>query len=1051
MKRRLMFLFALLLFFGIGYSYAQTRVSGVILDEAGEPIIGATIQLKGTSQVTATNIEGKFGISAPADGTLVITYVGMQKKEVNVSPNLKVVLTADSRSLQEIVVTGVGAATDKRKVGISVESLSEKSLNKNLNRSLDGALAGKIAGAQITSTSGQPGQQASIILRGINTLSSTQPMVLIDGVEISTTSIANGTGNYSSRLSDIDLSNVDRIEVVQGAAAATIYGAQGANGVIQIFTKKGNKGDKPSIRYSSSISVDNALKGKFGFAKYHYFKTTADGYIDDGSGNPIAVDPETGYWSLPDETVTSSTINNVPYKEKTYDHLDQYFKKNVVTQNHSINVTGGTNTIDYSLGLSLYDQESVVHGGYKKYNLTSNIGTELFKGFTLRFNTQLINSNNTTGSVNNRNNIYSGFGSALTAPAFVDLNFKDTQGNPFVNYDENDNSVMPFYSQKFKSYRSRIYRAIQGINANYKINKFVELDYKYGVDHSRYDFENFTQNQMSTNTPGKGEDIDGKLTKDKVLETVQNSLLSAFLRFDFQKDFSFNLPVQSTTQISYDWRRKDFQRVSGVGTGYPVNPPFTLNTASSSVSSEYLSKFITFGYLVNQKFDYNNLLGASFGFRSDYSSAFGAGSKPFFFPRADVYFRLSELLKNDKIYDLKLRYAYGEAGIQPSPYDRIITTPSDFLGSGSYFYLPATSRNESLDVEVSKESEFGIDFGLNINNSGYFNNLKGSVVYWTKKTIGAIWDIETPPSTGATSIHDNGIDLKSNGLQISLDLEVMRKENFGWDLGLRFSNNKSLVKKIYNGKSITLGASGSGQTSLVEGKPIGAFYGVKPLSSISETNQSGERYIAEADANNYEVVNGMVVNKSSKTVQFTSENEMIGNANPDFSATFINTFNIYKKVNVSFQIDWVKGAQVYNQTRQWLYRDRVHPDFDKEVTIGGEKGAWVAYYNSLYNTNQSNKYFVEGGSYARLRDFSISYNFNSLVKNLKFIKDLNLTFSGKNLVTLTNYSGIDPEAVGLMATSDGNNASANNAVYRGIDLYSVPNMRSYIVSLNVQF
>lgn len=630
MKRRLV-LFMACLVLSIGLALAQTRVVGVVLDESGEPVIGATVQLKSTTQATVTDVDGKFGINAPADGILVVSYVGMQKQEIKVASNLRVILVSDSKNLQEIVVTGVGAATDKRKVAISVESISEKNLNKNMNRSIDGALIGKIAGAQISSTSGQPGQQASIILRGINTLGNTQPMVLIDGVEINTTSVANGTGNYSSRLADIDLSNVDRVEVVQGAAAATIYGAQGANGVIQIFTKKGNRGERPSIRYSSSISVDNVLKGKLKFAKNHYFKTTTDGYIDDGTGKPISVDPETGYWTLPDETVTSSSVNNVPYKEKTYNHFDQYFKKNVLTQNHSINVAGGTNTIDYSVGLSYYDQGSVIHGGYRKYNLTSNVGTELFKGFTLRFNTQLINSKNTTGAVNNRNNIYSGFGTALTAPAFVDLDFKDSKGNPFVNYDENDNSVMPFYSQRFKSYEAKINRAIQGINLNYKVNKFFELDYKYGVDHSRYDFENFTQNQKSTNTPTKGEDTDGKLTKDRISETVQNSLLNGFLRFDFEKDFSLNLPLQSTTQISYDWRRRDYQKISGIGTGYSVDPPYTLNTAGSSVSKEYISKFVTFGYLINQKFDYNNLFGASFGFRSDYSSAFGSGSKPFFF------------------------------------------------------------------------------------------------------------------------------------------------------------------------------------------------------------------------------------------------------------------------------------------------------------------------------------------------------------------------------------------------------------------------------------
>ncbi len=1042
--RKLTFLLACLFLIGVGLVNAQSKsLSGKVLSaEDGQPVIGASVMVKGTTTGTITGVDGGFTLSVPGSAkTLVISYVGMKTMEVEAKSGMVVKLESDALAIEELVVTGIGAATDRRKVAISVESLSENSLSKNQNRSLDGALIGKIAGAQITSTSGQPGQQANIILRGINTLGSTQPMVLVDGVEVNTSSLSNGTGNVSSRLSDLDLSNVERIEVIQGAAAATIYGAQGANGVIQIFTKRGKKGEKTNVRYATSLSIDNAIRGNLAFAKNHYFKTTSDGFIDDGSGAPIAVDPITGYWSLPDETVTTATINNKPYKEKVYDHVDQYFKKNTLTKNHSLNVTGASDNFDYALGINYYDQASVVFGEYKKYNVSANIGTELFKGFTLRSNTQLINSVNTTGGVNNRSNIYSGIGSALTAPAFVDLTFKNSAGKPFVNYDANDNSVMPFYSQDVKSYNAEVYRAIQGLNANYKINKFVELDYKYGLDHSRYDFETFVQNQTSTNTPGKGQDIQGKLSKDGIQETVQNSLLSAFLRFDFEKDFSLNLPLQSSTQVAYDWRKNEYERVSGEGSGYSVDPPFTLSTASSSVSTQYLSKFVTFGYLINQRFDYNNLLGASFGFRSDYSSAFGEGSKPFFFPRADAYLRISEILKNEKIYDLKLRYAYGEAGIQPSAYDRLITASSDLLGTGSYFYLPATSRNQALGVEVSKESEIGLDFGFNTSSGNYFSKIKGSLVYWNKKTIGAIWDIDTPPSTGAIAIKDNGIDLSSNGIQLSLDLDLVKNKNFYWDLGVRFSNTKTMVDKISNGKPIVLGDGGSGQTSLVEGMPVGAFYGVKPLTSLDEVDGDGNRFIAEADVAKYELVEGMVVEKASKQVQFTSEQEMIGNANPDFSASFISNMNIYKNLNFSFQLDWIQGAQAYNQTRQWLYRDRVHADFDKEVTIDGNKGAWVTYYNSLYKTNQANKYYVEDASFMRLRDVSLSYSFGYLFKN-KFINDVTLSASGKNLLTFTKYSGMDPEAVGT---------NVSNPMYRGIDLYSVPNLKSYIFSLNVQF
>ncbi|KAF5085279.1 TonB-dependent receptor SusC [anaerobic digester metagenome] len=1041
MKRKL-FLFLALFFVGIGIVQAQTQVRGTVMDENGDPAIGATIQVKGKTQGTVTDVNGNFNLSAPTGGTLIISYVGYTTQEVPVSESIRIMLVSDTEILQELVVTGLGAATDRRKVAISVESVSEDALKRVPAKSVDAALIGKIAGAQIQSISGQPGQQASIILRGINSLGTTQPMILVDGVEINASSVALGTGNSISRLADLDLSNVERVEVIQGAAAATIYGAQGANGVIQIFTKKGKAGQRTDITYNGSLTVDNPMRGDFKKAQYHYFPTLSDGYIDDGSGNRIAVDPDTGFWTLPDETVTAESQNNKPYKEQTFDHLDQYFKKNVLTQQHSLNLVGASNNIDYALGFSYMGQESPVHGDYTRNNLTANIGSELFKGFTVRSNTQLISSENTTGGINNRNNIFSGLAAAGTLLPFVDLTFKDKLGNPFVNYDAADNSVMPFYTYKFRDINADIKRVIQGINVNYKVHKFVELDYKYGIDHSRIDRSEFLANQMSTMTPGKGIDPkSGKLTKDMIQETQQNSLLSAFLRFDFEKDFDFNFPLQSTTQIAYDWRKSDYERVTGTGTGYGVDPPFTLATANTKSSDQYISHFVTFGYLINQKFDYANLLGASFGFRSDYSSAFGEGSKPFTFPRADFYIRLSELIKSPALYDLKLRAAYGEAGIQPSAYDRMITASSDILGDQGYFYLPSTSRNPALGVERSKEIEFGLDYGISLMKGYWLNKASGSLVYWTRKSTGVIYTVDMPPSTGTAGIRDNAIDLSSKGIQFSMDLDVYKSRNFDWKFGTRFTKGLTMVDKISNGKPIIIGEGGSGQTAIVEGEPVGAFFGTKPLSSLDQKDSNGDRYIDEADLNDYEVVNGMVVDKTSKQVQFTAEQEKIGDATPKFSMSFFNDFTIHKNVLFSFQFDWVKGAEAYNVSRQWLYRDRIHPDFDKEITIGGQTGAWVAFYNSLYNTNNIHQYFVEDASFLRLRNISLTYDLSDLIKN-GFIKGLSVSVSAKNLLTVTNYSGMDPEAVGT---------NLNNPLYRGIDLWSFPNSKSVIFGVNVKF
>ena len=1029
-----------------GFSWAQEReVTGTVKDETGTPLPVVTVVVKGTSYGVATDFNGNYSIKVPNDkAVLVFSQIGMKtvEKAVGKARSINVILREEAQELTEVVVTGVGVATDKRKVAISVDAVSEKSLKRTPVKSIDDALSGKIAGAQIQSTSGQPGQQANIILRGINSLSTTQPMVIVDGVEVNTSNYAltSGSSAVSSRLADLDLSNIERVEVIQGAAAATIYGAQGANGVIQIFTKKGKKGERTEITYNSSLSVDEALTGNLSFAQKHPYKTDKEGYIIDGQNKrPIKVDPETGYWTKPDPTIKDTTANIYSYKEKTYDHLKQYYKTAYTTQ-HSVNITGAAGNVDYAIGASLLDQTSPVNGSYKKKNLSANVGAEVFKGLTLRSNTQLINSKNTAGGINGRSYITSGVGGALGTPAYVDLHFRDTAGKSPVHYDPDSNEVSPFYIYENQSNLAENNRVIQSINANYKFSKNLDFDYKYGYDHTRYDNSEFIKNQKNTNTPGSGiSPLAGQLTERFIRHTLQNSLLSAYLRLDFQRDLKWKLPIQSTTQLSYDWRKDNYYRLTATGSGYGVNPPFTISSANTSTSSDFEQEFVTFGYLVNQKFDYANLFGVSVGVRSDFSSAFGEGGKPFTFPRADAYFRIADLLKLEKVTELKLRGAYGEAGIQPDAYDRLITLSNGKLGDKGYYYLPTTARNPELEVQKSKELEVGLDYGFRL-GEGWFHRISGNVVYWDRKSFGTIYNIETPPSLGAQELTTNAIDLSSNGLQASLDLGVLSTDKVDWTFSTRFSKGETVVDKISNGKRIVVGITGGGQSTLNEGERVGTFFGYKPLSSLTQTNSKGERYIVDADLNNYQLVNGMVVNKQSKEVIFSTEQEKMGDATPDFTMSFFNDITFAKKLTFSVQVDWTKGGDIYNGTKQRMYFNRTHGDLDTPIPVD-KNLPYTNYYVSLYNKGQATSYFIEDGSYVRVRNVSLSYDMTDILKET-FIKGLTLTASVRNLLTFTNYSGLDPEAVGV---------SLNNPLYRGIDLYTFPNMRTVTMALNVRF
>ncbi|MBT1698949.1 SusC/RagA family TonB-linked outer membrane protein [Fulvivirgaceae bacterium PWU4] len=1052
MKKLLLTCFALAIAL---YSAAQERtVTGrVTAVEDGSGLPGVNVIVKSTTNGTVTDSDGNYSLSVPSEGILVFSFIGLRSKEVEIGSQsvVNVQMDMDVTQLTEVVVTGVGTPTDKKKVAIAVQSVSAENLSKVPSASLDQALIGKVAGAQIQSISGQPGQQASILLRGINSFNgsnTTQPMILVDGIQVNAGNNNNGSStNVSSRLADLDLSNVERVEVIQGAAAATIYGAQGANGVIQIFTKKGQRNERTRIDVSTRYSVDNPLKGNLELAKYHAFNTDAEGYILTAPTSSVPATrishDENGIWTQPEQpVVTGTTLNNKPYMEQIYDHVDQLFKNNVATINNTLGISGGGGKYDYAINISRLDQESVLNGKYNRNNLTLNLGADVFKGFSVRSSTQIIYSENNTGGITGANNVTSGLGTAINSPGWWDMKFIDTKGNYVFNQNPAiENVVNPFYNYQFRSYSANTTRIIQNVSLNYKLPKFVEFDYKYGIDNYRYDFEDFAAYQKNTATPAYSVvNGGGRITYNRDNETLQNSLFTVFVRTDFAKDFNMDLPITTSTHFAYDYRKRMYKNITTQGSDFAPFPPYTMNTTASKSATENNTEFVTFGYLINQKVDYGELFGLSGGVRVDYSSAFGAGSKAFVFPRGDAYFRLGELLKSNSIFEFKLRAAYGEAGVQPQAYDRFVILNSGSIGTGGYLAVPSGARNPNLDVQVSKETEFGTDIGLSLGSGNWLQRITLGATYWKRKAENSIYDIAVAPSTGSSTIRDNAFTLDGKGFEFALDAHMYSSANLTWDFGTRFGKQQTIVEEISNHRDVVIGSSGSGQFVLREGATVGAFFGKRPLRNLQEVGPTGARYIAEADESLYTIVNGMVVNKSTKAVMFTSDQTQIGDPTPKFNMSFINNFTVKNNLTISFQFDWMYGNDIYNLTRQWLYRDRRSADFDKSVTVGEESGAFVAYYNSLYNTNQVNSYFVEKGSFLRLRDLSVGYNLAPLFNN-KILRNAQITFSGRNLFTITDYSGMDPEA----------SANLNDPLRRGADLYSFPNFRSYQVGLNLGF
>jgi len=380
-KKILWSLLASCLFIGTAIAQNVTINGKILSEKENTPIDGATIFEKNTKKVITSGRDGSFSISVKTGSKLVVSAVGYATKEVNAQNNITVRLAEDVIDLSEVVVTGVGVARDKRTVGIDLATLSSKDLPKSATASIEQALQGKIAGAQILINSGQPGAGADIVLRSYNSLSGSYPLILLDGIQV-----------YD--LYSLDLSNVDRVEVIKGAAGGTLYGAQGGNGVIQIFTKKGSRNSgKPTISFSSKYTVDNVLTGAWPLVKQlHHYETNAAGFILDNNGKPVAPDA-TGLWPQPSSVpITLTTLNNKAFKEPVYDHLSQAFKQ-AFSSNTSVSMSGGTEKMDYAFSGNFFKQQNVVQNEFDRTNLTLNLGLELAKGLTFRTSTQVILQN----------------------------------------------------------------------------------------------------------------------------------------------------------------------------------------------------------------------------------------------------------------------------------------------------------------------------------------------------------------------------------------------------------------------------------------------------------------------------------------------------------------------------------------------------------------------------------------------------------------------------------------------------------------------------------
>ena len=1022
----------ILCFFSIA-SFSQVRISGKVTNPDGKGLPFISITVKGTSFGSSTDIDGFYNFTAElkqGQHVLEFTGVGLRTKEQSISVGsqasytVDIVLTEDVLKLDEVVVTGVTAGTTRKQLGSYISTVKSDQLNKAGSTNVLSALQGKTMGAQIIQNNGDPAGGVSVRLRGISSvLSSSDPLFILDGVIINnaTNRVTNTQAGYDgtnfvgtigqNRLADINPADIDHIEILNGAAAAAIYGSRANSGVVQIFTKRGVSGT-PVVSFSTGVTVStlrkklevNMAPTKFGGPTDGVGALTQD--IITAIGTPAA---------LP--------TNTTPVTR--YDYQDYIFRTGIGTDNN-VSVSGGTEKTRYYLSGSFYFNQGIVQNtDYRKYNFRANVDQTLNKWISVNLGLNYINS--AANQKPDGNSFFSPMNGVTIIGNFHDLHTRDALGNIKAVGERgrvNPVSVIEDFKQ-----REEINRIISNLGVKLKPFKGLTFDYMLG-------FDTYSQNGTTYMPPfaynvntafwGGGTTLDPTLngyssTGNDYFYQINNELSGTY-------QFNINSDIGSTTQLGYSvqYEKNRYALLQGRGLSPFVQ---TVNGASTILPAiDDRTELSISGAYAQQNFKFKNQLFLTGAVRLDGSSIFGEDERSQVYIKANASYILSESNFWESMgwwNFMKLRVAYGESGNLTGigAYSRFNSYTSNSFLSRTALTSPSVLANEHVKPERQKELEIGTDMA-------FFDNRLAVTFNWYKKRVeDMLINRVIAPTNGFSSLLDNFGSLQNKGFEVMLKGSPVNNKNLRWDVTVIYNHNRNKVLEV--GPSLTLFSTNAGAPiSLLEGYPVGIFYGTffaVDANGNQVKNSSGILQIEKG------VQNSPVTYTPQRDVNGiptgTTLRKVIGNPNPDWTGSLTNELS-YKRLNLSVQFDAVQGVDVFNadfRTRQGVGNGKVA----EQEHNGQLPRGWIL---GVY---QIEEWRVDDGSFVKLREVAVSYN----VGKLKFFRDLTLSLSGRNLISWDDYKGYDPEV----------NSAGQSTLLRGIDFGSVPIPASFRFGISAKF
>ncbi len=1023
-------------------SQENLTVSGVVTSAADQlPLIGVSVQVKGTSNGSITDLDGNYSVSVASGQTLVFSYIGFKTQEIQITnqKTLNVVMEEDSETLDEVVVVGYGVQKKKLVTGATVQVKGETLAKMNTNSPLQ-AMQGQTPGVNISSTSGQPGESMKVSIRGLGTVGNASPLYLIDGV-----------GGDISTLNPADIESID---VLKDAASAAIYGAQAANGVVLITTKSGKAG-----------------KAQISFDAYYGWQTQA---------RKADMLNAQEYMMIMDEQAVNS--GNAPYDWSSYesiydangnvydtDWVNSMFQNNAQTQSYTLGITGGSETSTYAMSLGYMSQEGIVGGkdvsNYERYNFRINSEHKLFKDSDLLKVGEQVSfvykMNNGISVGNQYNNTLRGaFGTSPLAPIYSDNNIYDSPYNDTTNSDWYNADGNPYGSMMTNSnnenkdvtFSGNVYAELQPIKnlkfrtvfgAVYTTNEYRSFSPLYQF--SIYSFNNTRTSAAQNMSHGLTMTWTNTATYDW---TVGEHAFNALLGMEMSRYSGTYL--RGTTGMLRDgfddWDHAYLDNGTATSADNGLGAAGHPNDETRTVSY-----FARFGWNWKETYMINATV------RTDGSSRFARGNRYGVFPSVSAGWTISNEAFMEDTHDwldfLKLRVSWGQVGnqnIDNYQYTAPITSSNTHYifgnqvgadaQSGFWGAYPSRLANEDVTWETSEQTNIGIDARF------LRSRLSLTADFYIKTTKD--WLVEAPilATAGTGAPYINGGDVKNTGIELALTWNDQIGKDFSYNVGVNGAYNKNKVGDIPTEDGIIHGDINMLYDNTPEfyrasnGHPIGYFWGYQ-TAGIFQNKQQIEDWraagngILQADVQPGDVI---YVDQDHNGVIDDNDKVDLGNGTPDFTYGFNLGFS-YKNFDFALNAYGAAGNQIVQSYRNHANSHSNYTSAILERWTGEGTSNRIPRVTETNINWQFSDLYIQDGDYLRISNITIGYDFAKLI-NLKAISQARLYFQVQNAFTFTKYDGMDPE-IGY-GTSDW---------VSGIDLGYYPRPRTFLVGVNLKF